>query len=451
MPYHVPHHYRDKLVTAKFVLLDTNVLVYDPNAMLRFGECTVLIPLEVIHEIDRFKRDMTDRGHTARRAVQILDELRGDGNLGEGVRLENGGLLRICANDVSDELHAAGLRRDDTGNRLLALAMHYTRQHPEHEVVVVSKSIALRLKADALGIPAEDYEYHESGNASIYTGCTELTVDPEVINEFRSLGTHTFENAKYLPNEMLLLRNAEDKEDTALGRVVGRKGNTLIPLEEVEDVVGIRPLNHEQACAFDVLLDDKIKLVTLMGKAGTGKTLLAVAAGLQKVVKDEHYSRLLISRPTLPMGRDIGFIPGDIDEKMRPWMQPIYDAVELIREQDRYRRKRQLPTDLLDSGDIGIEPLTYIRGRSIPHQFLIIDESQNLTPLEVKTIITRVGFNTKVVLTGDMEQIDNPYVDRLSNGFAYVIDKFANEPIAAHMTLRKGERSELAELAANVL
>jgi len=216
-------------------------------------------------------------------------------------------------------------------------------------------------------------------------------------------------------------------------------------------VLGIKPLNLGQCFALDALLDENINLVTLLGKAGTGKTLLAVAAGLFQVVQKDVYHRVIVSRPTMPMGRDIGYIPGDIHEKMRPWMQPIFDAIELIREIDRRSRPRSLPPDILESDEIGVEPLTYIRGRSIPHQFMIIDEAQNLTPHEVKTIITRVGRGTKVVLTGDLHQIDNPYVDAYSNGFSCVIDRFGDEKISAHITLTKGERSELAEIAANLL
>jgi PhoH-like ATPase len=252
------------------------------------------------------------------------------------------------------------------------------------------------------------------------------------------------------PNEYVMLKG-DDGESTALARSNGN--GTLHSLRSAppDGVLGIRPLNMHQSFALDALLDDDIKLVTLLGKAGTGKTLLAVAVGLHKVLKEDRYNKLLISRPTMPMGRDIGYLPGDIEEKMRPWMQPIYDAIEMIRDVDRRSRNRSLPPDILDSEEIGIEPLTYIRGRSIPCQYMIIDEAQNLTPLEVKTIITRVGPDTKIILTGDPEQIDNPYVDVMSNGFTYVLHRFRNQAISAHVSLEKGERSSLAEIAANLL
>jgi PhoH-like ATPase len=221
-----------------------------------------------------------------------------------------------------------------------------------------------------------------------------------------------------------------------------------------EGVMGVRPRNREQAFALDLLLDDTIRLVTLIGKAGTGKTLLALAAGLKRTTEDNAYSRLLVSRPIMPLGRDLGFLPGDVDEKLNPWMQPIFDNLEFLFSNGGVKgggRESRGFLELLENGTVQVEPLTYIRGRSLPHQYLIVDEAQNLTPHEVKTIITRCGEGTKIILTGDPQQIDNPYVDHASNGLSVAADRFKREKIAGHVVLSKGERSELAELAANLL
>lgn len=436
----------------KIFVLDTNVLLYDPEALQHFADNTVIIPVEVIEELDSFKRDMTDRGYNSRKVIQFLDSLRDRGNLGEGVRLDAGGLLRVFAGQCDDYLSSYGLQRSRAvANRVLNLAMHLNTHYADQMTILVSKSMPLRLKADAVGIYAEDYEYLRPGDTAIYSGFRELVAPQELVEQFLREQRVLVDDEALVPNEYILMIG--DRDGTrGLGRVhdVGKGEVRALSLPR-EGVMGIKPLNMGQSCALDALMDDRITMVTLLGKAGTGKTLLAVAAGLLKVVREEQYNRVLVCRPVMPVGRDIGFIPGDIEEKMRPWMQPIYDALEMLRELDRRSRHRILPADLLASDDIGIEPLTYIRGRSIPHQYMIIDESQNLTPLEVKTIITRVGHNTKVVLTGDPHQIDNPYVDTLSNGFSYLVDKFRTNPMAAHVSLTKGERSPLAEMAANLL
>ncbi len=435
----------------KYFILDTNVLLYDPGAIRQFGENQVVIAVEVIEELDAFKRDMTELGQNSRVVSQLLDQLSRHGQLGRGVKMEHGGVLRIYAGDCGDYLRKRGLgltRKVD--NRILNLAIKLQEDEPESEVAIITKNINLRLKADAVGIRAQDYEEIQSTRLKFYTGYHCIDCDKDVVDTFTTTGRYRFEDRTFHANNYLQLRAGNDHD--ALGRIEGKDGRDLVPLRALDDdVLTIRPLNLAQRFAMDALLDDDIKLVTLLGKAGTGKTLLAVAAGLYKVMIEDKYNKLLVSRPTLPMGRDIGFIPGDIDEKMRPWMQPIYDALEMIRERDRRSKKRMLPPDILDASEVGIEPLTYIRGRSIPHQFFIIDEAQNLTPHEVKTIITRVGYNSKVVLTGDPEQIDNPYLDAHSNGFCYLVDRFRTESISAHITLTKGERSELAAIAANIL
>jgi len=301
-----------------------------------------------------------------------------------------------------------------------------------------------------MGIPAQDYDLDRIPEGDLYSGWHTLEADLATIGELQHKEPVRVEGVRGLPNEYVLLKDATGTKK-AMGRFEAN-GRDIAPLRLPEgDIVGIRPLNLEQTFVLDALLNDNIKLVTLTGKAGTGKTLLAVAAGLYKVFAEDVYHRLLVFRPTMPVSRDIGFLPGDVQEKMRPWMQPVYDALELIREQDRRSSKRALPPDILECEEISIEPLTYIRGRSIPNQYMIIDEAQNLTPLEVKTIITRVGIGTKIVLTGDPHQIDNPYVDALSNGLIFTVEKFRQNDLSAHISLVKGERSQLAETAANLL
>jgi PhoH-like ATPase len=297
-----------------------------------------------------------------------------------------------------------------------------------------------------------DFEAERIDIDELYSGMTELPVGASDVDAFYTNGTLELAQASLKSNQYVLLRDRDSPSHSALGRFEG-VAKKLVPLRKLRDGVwGIRPRNKEQHCALDLLLADDVKLVTLIGKAGTGKTMLALAAGLQKVVEEQIYSKLLVSRPIFPLGRDVGYLPGDIEEKLNPWMQPIYDNIEFLMGLSKAERKSgRSHQELIDMGYIEIEPLTYIRGRSIPNQFIIVDEAQNLTPHEVKTIITRVGEATKVVLTGDPYQIDNPYVDATSNGLTTVVEKFKGECVAGHVTLSKGERSALAELASNVL
>jgi len=435
----------------KNFILDTSVILYNPDAIYSFDDNNIIIPIEVIEELDGFKRDMTELGHCSRMIANELDQMRRQGRLGEGVALPGGGLLRVHAAQDEDHLRKYGLRPGKKAdNRILNLAVWLTESDHEHQTIIITKSINLRLKADALGIYAEDFEEPQRSHLQIYTGSRTIDVPADDIAAFNAAGQMDSPADDMSPNEYVYLRG-DDEATTALARSNGNGTLHALTRAPADGILGIKPLNMHQCFALDALLDDNIKCVTLLGKAGTGKTLLAVAAGLYKVLKEDRYNKLLISRPTMPMGRDIGYLPGDIEEKMRPWMQPLYDAIEMIRDIDRRSRQRSLPPDILESDEVGIEPLTYIRGRSIPNQFMIIDEAQNLTPLEVKTIITRVGPETKIVLTGDPEQIDNPYVDVMSNGFTYLLHRFQSQSISAHVSLEKGERSSLAEIAANIL
>ncbi len=434
----------------KNYILDTNVLLHDPNSLLNFDDNNVLIPIEIIEEIDRFKRETTERGVNARAVSRLLDGLRSRGRLSEGVALANGGRLQIIF-QPADEKSPSGFPANGVDNRLLAISLAIHNAHPKVRTVLVTKDINLRLKADAAGLPAEDYEADRVMIQDLYTGTYDLELSPERMASFRSKRELQLNGeAPRCPNEYCTLTEAGSERRPLLAKV-NIAAEKLVPIHETRQAVwGIKPRNREQHFAFDALLNDEVKLVTLMGKAGTGKTLLALAAGLQRTVSDREYRRLVVARPTISMGKELGFLPGSLEEKLSPWMQPIHDALELLSDLNMGQENRRA-FDLMRSGIIVVEALSYIRGRSIAHQFMIVDEAQNLTPLEVKTIITRVGHGTKIVFTGDPYQIDNPYVDSSSNGFNYIVSKFRNQAVAAHIELQKGERSELAELAANLL
>ncbi len=420
--------------------------------MLSFVSDNVLIPIEVIEEIDRFKRESTELGQNARSVSRMLDSFRGEGRLSEGVKLPNGGSLKIVFQKNGNQQGGHGIFSHDTvDNRILSLAASIQKAQPKNLTILVSKDINLRIKADALGLQAEDYESDRVHIKDLYTGMIELSVPPEKLASFRAKGELELNGAaEYFPNEYCALMDETNPKKAALAKV-DASGHKLVPIADRRDGVwGIKARNREQHFAFDALLDDQIKLVTLMGKAGTGKTLIAMAAGLKRTVLDREFRRLVVARPTISMGKELGFLPGSLEEKLAPWMQPIHDALEMLSDLNMGHEHRR-STDLMRSGSIVVEALSYIRGRSIANQFMIIDEAQNLTPLETKTIITRVGHGTKIVFTGDPYQIDNPYVDSSSNGFNYVVSKFRSQAVAAHIELQKGERSELAELAANLL
>lgn len=435
----------------KAFILDTNVLLFDPQAVFKFGNNDVIIPIVVIEEIDRFKREMSENGRHARQFSRIVDEMRADGELSKGVKLPNGGLLTVELG-VHQPLPME-LQMDKADNRILALAITLKKDHPKRPVVFVTKDVNLRIKADALGIAAEDYEPSSVEPEQLYAGTVVVTVDAHLVDEFYQQKRLPYREG-LRPNQYVILKDAANPNHTAMGRF-SKELDCIVPIfKPVEGLWGIFPKNAEQAFAIDALLNDDVKLVSLVGKAGTGKTLLAIAAGLAKTVDEGVYHRLLVSRPVFPLGKDIGFLPGDIEEKLNPWMQPIYDNIDFLFGTTGSKGRRGAGKgcqELMNQGLLQIEPLTYIRGRSIPQQYLIVDESQNLTPHEIKTIVTRAGDNTKIVLTGDSFQIDNPYVDSANNGLVYLVERFKDESISAHITLTKGERSKLSELASNLL
>jgi PhoH-like ATPase len=440
-------------LARKNFVLDTNVLLHDPRSIYSFDDNTVIIPIYVIEELDQFKKDMSELGRNARQVARYLDAHRAEGTVAEGVPLPNGGILKVSfvEHDLPKSMADGGLM----DNRILAVAIEVSRRDPGTQTVFITKDTNLRIRADALGLIAQDYEPERVELSELYTGLAELTVPASVVDQLYKPGAEVdFDGIESLsPNQCVLLKDQANPSHTAMGRYDAAK-QRVVPLNRQvkEGVWGVRPRNMEQSFLLDLLLNDEVKLVTIVGKAGTGKTLLAIAAGLHKVTEEASYQKLLVSRPIFPLGRDIGYLPGDVEQKLNPWMQPIFDNVEYLLNLSRSDKKAGRGYhELMDLGIVEIEPLTYIRGRSIPNQYIIVDEAQNLTPHEVKTIVTRVGDNTKIVLTGDPYQIDNPYVDSTNNGLVHVVNRFKDQKIAGHILMSKGERSALAELATNLL
>lgn len=440
-------------MAKKTYILDTNVLLHDAMSLFNFEDNEVILPLAVIEELDRFKKDGGETGRNARQVSRHLDRLRTQGVLTNGgVELEGGGRLRVVfSGSLSLEVLPPELRAATVDNQVLAMARSEAARGGR-TVVVVTKDTNLRIKAHAVGLPAEDYETDKVSFDDLYPGARELAVSAEQIDRFYRDDSLPIEGENLYPHMCVTLR-AGDGHQSAIGRFEPRSGE-VVTLRDLprEGCWGIQARNREQHFALELLLNPEIHLVTLVGKAGTGKTLMAIAAALYTITEQRQYRKLLVSRPVFPMGRDLGFLPGDVEEKLAPWMQPIHDNIDLLLNSGREGGgKKRGYQELTDLGVLEIEALTYIRGRSIPRQYLVVDEAQNLTPHEVKTILTRAGEGTKVVLTGDPEQIDNPYVDAASNGLTYVVEKFKDNPLAGHITLVKGERSQLAEYASNLL
>ncbi|MGM0432588.1 MAG: PhoH family protein [Spirochaetota bacterium] len=433
---------------SKIFIIDTNVFIHRPDAILSFHDSEVVVPLWVLEELDKLKTYSDERGRNARHAIRFLEERAQKGRLSEGVKIEQGSLLRVSL-DYDHEL--VEVRQDRTDNKIILSALTIQKaaelSGEGKQVFFVSKDINARVKARALGLYAVDYEKQKTSIAKLYSGFRLSSVDADSIATLREQGTLPWKET-LLANEFVLLSSA--KQDEAVARYEPDAGTVRKIGAYKRGVAGIHPLNAQQQMAFDLLLDDTVSLVSLVGKAGTGKTLLALAAGLSKVFESESYGRMLASRPVMPLGKDIGFLPGDKGEKLSHWMKPLYDNLELIASQSRNADFKHVET-LLKSEKIEIEAITYIRGRSLPKQYIIIDEAQNLTPHEIKTIVSRAGRDTKVVLTGDPYQIDTPYLDSDSNGLTFLVEAFKGQRLFGHVTLEKSERSQLAELAAELL
>ncbi len=431
----------------KTYVLDTNVLLHDPTAYLNFQENDIVIPLAVIEEIDDQKRRQDEIGRNARFFSREIDALRGQGHLSRGVTLPGGGSLRVELNH--DELveFPKGLDPKKYDNRILCLALNLIQQDGLR-VILVSKDLNLRIKADVMGIAAEDYRTDKVDCGNLYKGYRDIYLSHEEFDAFFKKRWVAWEPApEPNPNEFCILKNPSNGSQSALARY---QPGRLLPLNYGDKPNwGITARNKEQKFAFDLLMDDSVQVVTLVGGAGTGKTLLALAAGLEKVVQERAYRRFLIMRPLVPMGEDLGYLPGSKDEKLRPWMQPIFDNLEHLFQGTE--DCSHIMSELTERGLLEMETLTYIRGRSIPNQFILCDEAQNLTPNMIKTLVTRVGEETKIIFTGDPDQIDHPYLDASSNGLTYLVERFKGESITGHVTLSKGERSGVAELGARLL
>ena len=434
---------------ARKIVVDTNVILFDALAIRKFRDCDIIIPISVIEEVDRFKRDLGENGRNARQFSRFIDTLRAKGKLSEGIPLEESHSVVYVTADIQVAGMPKELDAEKADNRILSTALALQKQFPNSSVELVTKDINLRIKGDVFGVVAKDYEPERVDVDEMYEGHRTVDVDPEIINGFykdRIIMKDTF---NLRANEYVVMRDLSNPNHSAIGRFSEKDAGIVPLLSPTDSIWGIHPRNVEQTFAMDCLLNDEILFVSLVGKAGTGKTLMALAAGLFKTLDEGRFQKLLVSRPIFPMGRDLGYLPGDIEQKLNPWMQPIFDNVEYLMGADKKAQGRA--QELINQGMLNIEPLTYIRGRSIPNQYLIVDEAQNLTPHEIKTIVTRAGQGTKVVLTGDPHQIDNPYVDSATSGLTYSVDRFKGQRLAAHVTLSKGERSELAELAANIM
>ncbi len=434
----------------KVFVLDTNVILIDPLAIMKFGAGNIVyIPLIVVEEVDRFKKDQNENGRNARHFSRLVDELRQNGPVTDGIKMDNGATLIISIDTKTKFQNLEVLDLNVNDNIILTSALSWKEKG--HDVSIISKDINLRLKADVVGLNAEDYGKHKVTLEELYSGNRELFVTKDILNQFekeRFIPTEDLDMEGVYPNEYVLICEEHNPRHRIPGRFSDQKGGIVPLITMREGIWGIYPKNLEQQFAFDALLNDEVKLVSLTGKAGTGKTLLTIAAGLELTISQERYSRVLVSRPVQPMGKDIGFLPGDVNDKLGPWMQPIFDNMDFLFGRDRTGNSWE---ELINQGLLHIEPLTYIRGRSIPKQYLIVDESQNLSPHEIKTIVTRAGEGTKIVLTGDCEQIDSPYLDSINNGLAHCIERLKGSEIIGHMMLKVGERSPLSEIASQLL
>ena len=457
------------MAKKKTYVLDTSVYLTDFKSVYAFKNNDIVVPLKVLEEIDKHKKRQDAVGSNARRIIRIFDEMRGRGSLNDGVRIGRGqGILFVRGYD--SDLLPDEFPREDPDNQIIATALtEQKRNHGNRKVSLVSRDINMRVKCDALGLCAEDYIVGKVIQTAqeIYTGYREILFDDAVVDRFYD-GEEVFitpEEYSLHPNQFLMLVSNTNNKKTGLARFI----NYETPLKRINGeynsgIWGVSPRNKEQHFGLDLLMDQNIQVVSLIGKAGSGKTLCALAAGLQQVLeprpvgktkyKQSHaqsreetpYKRLIVTRPVQPLGKDIGFLPGSLEEKMAPWLMPVQDNLQFLLGDDKVTLEMYL-----DTGTIEIEALTYIRGRSIANAFIIVDEAQNLTKHELKTIITRVGEGTKIVLTGDIEQIDNVYLDETSNGLTYAVEKLKSFPITGHVTLLKGERSKVASLAAKVL
>ena len=441
-------------MAKKNYVIDTSVFLSDADALFSFGINDVFVPLKVLEEVDKHKKRQDSVGFNARKIIKHLDGLREKGSLVKGIRPKQGkGIIKVCDHDF-DGIPPNSLDLRVPDHIILSAALKVQNAWPKRKTIVVSRDINMRVIANSIGLESRDYITTRAVEDAdkLYDGFKEVLVDDQIIDQFyahEQVVLDEDQTVNIYPNQFLMLQSSGNPKKTAL--CCFRAAN--LPLEATSQnwsnlSWGIKPRNKEQGFAYDLLFDSNIPLVTLIGKAGSGKTLMAIAAGMEQTLgmRDNKYKKIVVSRPVQPLGKDIGFLPGSMHDKMLPWLMPIQDNLQMVVGHDRTMLR-----SYMDSGQIEIEALTYIRGRSISNAFVIIDEAQNLTAHEVKTIITRMGDNTKLVLTGDIEQIDNLYTNETSNGLAYAVEKFKTYDLSGHITFKRGERSKLATLAAKIL
>ena len=443
------------ILMKKTFILDTNVLLHDVNCLHAFEDNDIIIPMAVIEELDAFKSEGDTRGKNARMVSRTLDEMRKQGRLNEGVKLPKGGILKIELDKPNALPQSLAFNKAD--NSILNIAYTLSKKEGSYKknaapVIVVTKDINMRLKAEALGLSAQDYTSDKVNVDELYTGVAEMEVSSEQIDAFYRDKKLPVDPSVYFPNEFIILKSSDGSKKSAIGRVSNGAEFVLRPLSSQEPVAwGIKPLNKEQRFAMELLLDDSLDIVTLVGTAGTGKTLITLATGLQRTMDENAYRRLVVCRSIVPVGKDIGFLPGTKEEKLEAWMGAIYDNLAFLADRKNPDEGEEKAHYLLDSGKIEIASVTHMRGRSLPGQYMIVDDAQNLTPHEMKTILTRAGEGTKVVVTGDPYQIDTPYLDVESNGLTYLVDRLKGQKSHGHITFTKTERSHLADLASKLL
>ena len=436
-------------MSRKTFVIDTNVLLHDPSSLRRFQNNDVIIPLVVLEELDSHKKRTDEIGKNAREVVRFIDSLKtkNKGDFNEGIIIEEGSKIKILLDRKHKIAKNFPLPLDRNSNKIILIA-NALKEEGE-KVIFVSKDFVTRVKAEAMGLEAEDYESLKVAFKKVYKGIRTLEVPKIDIDQFYKDSFIEYGSQNFLPNEYCMLKSPERSSAICKYNVSSKKLEPL--LEYKKGVWGVHPLNLEQRCVMDLLLRDEIKLVTLLGPAGTGKTLLALACGMKKVFDEGKYSKILVSRPIMPLGKDIGYLPGTKEEKLFHWMQPIYDNLEVLLQMNGEGNQKSAYDWIVQSNKLEMEAVTYIRGRTLPNIYMIIDEAQNLTPHEIKTIISRAGKGTKVILTGDPTQIDNPYLDQDSNGLIYTVSKFQDQRIYGHIFLEKTERSELAKIAAEIM
>jgi PhoH-like ATPase len=443
----------------KIFILDTNVLIHDPEAMFSFDDNDVYLPIYVIEEIDKLKEYSDRVGKSARETSRNIEKLKKEeknSNLSllKGLKNSTGGTFRIVLGENDIVNIPDSLNKNLTDNKIIGQALRIKNENKKRKVILVSKDMNVRIKANVLGMETVDYVKDQIDINQLYEGWKEIEISNDLfslVEKAPIINWNLVLKEEPKANELIRFKNSNKEILT-----IYKKEREKLEKQVFADtkVWGVFARNTEQKQAMELLMDERIKLVTLVGKAGTGKTLLAIATALEQVVERKLYKKIFIARPIVPMGNDIGFLPGTEKEKMQPWMLPIYDNIEFLasnKSQTSSNEAEKVVAGLESLGLLKVEPLTYIRGRSIPQGFIIIDEAQNLTPHEVKTIITRVGKDTKIVFTGDPDQIDNPYLDANSNGLAYIAEKMKNEILVGHIRLVKGERSEISELASRLL